>query len=310
MGYTEIAATLGVFHNGMGDECWAGRAVVAALTRRAKQTPLLRKFGVEIETVGADRPALAEAIFGVVGYHVPIFGYHGNRCECCGREYSHQEKLTVWHVERDGSLRHGASYHRNTGEVVSPILVGESGFAEIERVLAAIRAVGATTNRSTGLHVHVDASDLSGIEVSRVVEYYTMQGRNIDTLVSRSRHSNNYANKYASYQIASMKQIVERDGREGLRGFAHKYRTVNLLPLFSYGTIEFRQHQGSVNAQKVISWVRFVQALIVAAQQAIDLDQSISLDGLVDVMVEKAGLVNDAATYLKSTPRRLGYQTA
>lgn len=306
MNYTQIAAQLGYTMNGRVYGSAARNAVLSALARQTKQGGSKgRRFGVEIETVGASREALANAISAVVGYHVPVLGYHGNQCSCgCGRSYDSLQKLQIWKVERDGSLRHSASGHRNTGEVVSPILQGKEGFEQLEAVIRAIHAAGARTNRSTGLHVHVEANDLTGEEVARVVEFYASNQRTIDDMVSVSRRNNRFCQKYSPYRVNGMKQAAQAN-KDSIRGYANKYTVVNIAPLFSYGTIEFRQHQGSVNAKKISSWVKFVQGIVDAAQIATDLDTSVELTNMLDVMVDKKVLEMPVATYLKGRQQTL-----
>ena len=305
LNYTQIALQLGYTMNGRVYGSAARNAVLAAMARTSKNTDTKsRRFGVEIETVGASRESLASAISAVVGYHVPVLGYHGNTCGCCGRTYTAAEKLSIWKVERDGSLRHRSSGNRNTGEVVSPILEGKAGFDQLENVVKAIHSVGATTNRSTGLHVHVEAADLTGEEVARVVEFYSNNQATIDNMVSLSRRNNSYCRKYSTYNLNAMKNAAQTN-KEALRGFANKYTVVNISPLFSYGTIEFRQHQGSVNAKKISSWVKFVSGIINGAQMVTDLDTSVELTSMLDVMVEKNVLEAPVATYLKGRQQTL-----
>lgn len=306
MNYTQIAAQLGYVMNGRVYGSAARNAVLAAIARSGKGKSG-RRFGVEIETVGATRVAMAQAIEGVFGYHVPVFDYHGRVCTCgCARSYTNEEKLQIWKVERDGSLRHSASGHRFTGEVVSPILQGEDGYQQLQKVLTAIAAVGAKTNRSTGLHVHVEANDLTGQEVARVVEFYGGHQQKIDSLVSVSRRNNRFCQKYSTYAINAMKSATEQaDTKDALRGFANKYTVVNIAPLFSYGTIEFRQHQGSINFTKVSNWVKFVSAVIEGAKVAVEIDTAVELDGMFDQLVAKKVLEPQAATYLKRRPAQI-----
>jgi hypothetical protein len=128
--------------------------------------------------------------------------------------------------------------------------------------------------------------------------FYANNQRHIDNLVSLSRRNNSYCRKYGTYMVNAMKSNASSD-KQSLRGFTNKYTVVNIAPLFSYGTIEFRQHQGSVNAKKIASWVKFVMGIVDASQMVADLDTSVELDNMFDVMVDKKILEQDTATYLK-----------
>ncbi len=299
----QIAIELNYMYQGEPDVCSAGRAVSLAMTRRAKMKPATRRFGVEIETVGATKDALANAISSVVGYHVPVLGYHGSSCQCCGRSYSSAEKLKIWKVEHDSSLTYQGG-NRLTGEIVSPILEGEAGFAQLVEITKAITLVGATSNSTTGLHVHVEASDLSGYDISRVVQFYSDNQSRINNLVSRSRRNTRWAGATSDFDKNRIAEAAQMQ-KDNLIAYRNKYQAVNISPLFSYGTIEFRQHQGTTNGKKIVTWVKFVQAVITAAQFAIKIDDSLEVAEMIDVMTEKCGLDAPTATALKATPARV-----
>lgn len=65
-----------------------------------------------------------------------------------------------WKVVDDNSLR-SERRPKNTGvEVVSPILSGQAGLFALERAVGAITTLNPEVNKSTGYHVHIDATDL------------------------------------------------------------------------------------------------------------------------------------------------------
>ena len=41
-----------------------------------------------------------------------------------------------------------------------------------------------------------------------------------------------------------------------------RYYGTNLCALQKYGTIEFRYHSGTVDAEKIIAWVRILNAIV------------------------------------------------
>lgn len=50
-----------------------------------------------------------------------------------------------------------------------------------------------------------------------------------------------------------------------LMGLGSKYHTVNLATVNRQSTVEFRQHQGSTNPERVVQWVRFLRELVIKA---------------------------------------------
>ena len=109
------------------------------------------RFGIEIETVGLPRASLRRAIQGVTG------GANGEDgvTDAAGR---------MWRVVRDGSLSGG----ENSGEIVSPIL-GYDDLPLLQNIVRAVRAAGARTDDSTGIHIHVDGSRFEAKSLTNLV---------------------------------------------------------------------------------------------------------------------------------------------
>lgn len=209
---------------------------------------MARRFGIEIECEGITQSMAAFAVERA-----------GIACSAMG--YTHAVQAT-WKVVSDGSLRNGC-------EVVSPILSGEAGLAEVATVMTALRSAGATISSRCGMHVHIDAQDLTGVQIASMIDTYVDHQRLIDPLVSPSRRSDRYATYCAAWSTSEKNTVTEwfRTGRDRT-AFANvnRYRTVNVASYARYGTIEFRQHQGSLNGTKAAAWVRFLLAIATAAE--------------------------------------------
>src|SRR3954470_7213352 len=59
-----------------------------------------------------------------------------------------------WNAQNDGSIRPTIPGYVGV-EIVSPILRGADGLAQIADVVARLNAMGGRVNRSCGFHVHV-----------------------------------------------------------------------------------------------------------------------------------------------------------
>ena len=70
-----------------------------------------------------------------------------------------------------------------------------------------------------------------------------------------------------------------------------RYKTVNLACFSRYGTIEFRQHQGTHNGEKIVSWIKFVVALLDASVR--EVVQAYSRESLRNLLI---GLRLDSET--------------
>lgn len=218
-----------------------------------------RTFGIEIECIGLsiDRAAAALNAAGIPA-------------RADGRHLSNP-RVGEWLAKWDGSV--GAS----GCEVVSPVLSGEAGIEAIEKVCRALVAAGATVNQSCGLHVHVGARDLDLGAWKRLVKTYAKFEDTIDLLVAPSRRGNR--NHYCQSIVrpcgatttervnATMAEIdLARDIDGIYRALGQsRYRKLNVASFWRHGTVEFRQHQGTVDARKATMWVRFVVAMVEAA---------------------------------------------
>lgn len=213
-----------------------------------------RTFGVEIEFSSLDGRAAAQAISdaGVT------CTYEGYTHRVCGD----------WKIVSDSTCGY---------EAVSPILFGEDGYAQVRKVVAALSAAGATVNTNCGMHVHHGADDLNGEQLASLFELYASHFNAIDHLVAPSRRAN--SNRWCKrFRRGELSKIVDalRSRRDSVRDGSlptwnllsardDRYRHINLCSFPKYGTIEIRQHQGTLNGDKAVAWIKFGQALVQAA---------------------------------------------
>jgi len=196
-----------------------------------------RAYGIEIEFIGS-RSRVAECISRL-----------GVACQL--ESYNHNTR-SHWKVVTDASL---GSYN-NAGEVVSPILSGAQGLRELELVCQGLEEAGATVNRSCGLHIHLDCRDLSVAECQTVFKRYSDYERNIDRIMPRSRRGN--ARWCGTIADSSVKRN-NYSTKQSLSNAIGRYYKVNLTNIASRGSIEFRQHSGTVNFTKIKNWLTFLQ---------------------------------------------------
>lgn len=194
-----------------------------------------RKFGVEIEFLATvDKDEVVREI-------------RSNGISCDWEGYNHDDCEDHWKMVRDGSCGY---------ELVSPILSGEDGLHQIEVVCGVLKQVGAKVDRSCGLHVHVDARNLAKKDVAKVFIGYARYEPLFDALMPESRRQNlngycqsiksavNYSHEFASDLQRAYNRL-----------FHTRYTKVNLESLIRHGSIEFRQHSGTIDANKITNWV-------------------------------------------------------
>ncbi|WP_300907716.1 amidoligase family protein [uncultured Desulfovibrio sp.] len=200
-----------------------------------------RKFGIELEIVGITRQVALRAL-RAVGINVQ------------DESYNHTTR-GHWKLVSDSSVRDGF-------EVVSPILQGEAGIEEAMTVAEALSDAGATVNRSCGFHVHFDAADLNAADVKIIVNRYAAHEAEIDAFMPPSRrgNTNTYCESVTSFLNRRFNEA--RTINELAAAQPGRYFKVNLQSYRRHGTLEFRQHSGTVNANKVANWVRFLGEFI------------------------------------------------
>lgn len=194
-----------------------------------------RKFGVEIE------------FLATVSREEVVRKICSNGITCYDEGYNHDDHIDHWKLVRDGSC--GL-------ELVSPILSGEDGLRQIEVVCGVMKELHAKVDRSCGLHVHVDARGLSQKDIAKVFIGYARYEPMFDALMPESRRRN-----FNSY-CASIKSAVQyaEDFSDDLRRaynryFGTRYTKVNLESLIRHGSIEFRQHSGTIESEKINNWI-------------------------------------------------------
>ena len=199
-------------------------------------------FGVEIECVHAERNALVEA--GRV-----------NGVDIHSEGYNHTDNTKYFKIVSDASV--GGDVDPN--EVVSPVLNGNArGLATLKKAIKALDAVGAKVNASCGLHVHIGAGKLTGEQYVNVFKNYQKLEALIDSFMSPSRRGN--CRWAMSLQGADFSQC--RNNADVCRLLATRYMKVNPMSFNRHHTIEFRQHQGSTNYEKIAMWVKFCAKLV------------------------------------------------
>lgn len=212
-----------------------------------------RSFGVEIEFC-------TELSSGEVVQHLTDAGLNVRN-----EDYNHHTR-NHWKIVPDGSISQGF-------ELVSPPLSGGEGLAEVILAARVLVQIGCYVDTSCGLHVHVNANDLSGASVVNAVRRMVRYESEIDTMVPAHRRSNSFALSNRQ-QLGVMEQHLSSDPDASARTIcgvvSGRYRKLNTAAYIRHGTLEFRQHSGSIDGTKIANWimfcVQFVQDSIVTVR--------------------------------------------
>lgn len=218
-----------------------------------------RTFGVEIEfTELSERQILTlEEKLTEAGIETKYEGYnHITR--------------PIWKIVTDGSVRN--SKHRCGFELVSPPLKGIEGLEALKKAIEVLNANGAKVNRSCGLHVHHDAGRWGVKEFKNAYRLYSRMEQTIDEAMPKSRRSsNNYYCKSNRSKMETELDLFEAcETVNDLRIFwdSDRYYKLNMESWYRHGTIEFRQHSGTTEADKILNWVVFTQLIVTRAENS------------------------------------------
>jgi Putative amidoligase enzyme len=194
-------------------------------------------FGVEIE---ATIP---------VGALTVAVGPHG-----CGTDIP---ELPGWKADRDPSI-----YVRTPGheacEFVSPVFQGTAGLRQLLADLAKIKALGARVNESCGLHIHV-GFDKSNVDASA----------KLATLVSNFEKAIYAATGTKKRERGRWCGGVNRHGNAMqaiLASQRNRYHVCNFGTVKP--TVEFRAFGATLNAAKLVGYVRLCVGLVERALKA------------------------------------------
>ena len=234
---------------------------------------LTRTIGVEIETIVPRSLRSRDYGQGVIARTITqAFEDAGIYQSCRAEGYNHHTR-SHWKVVGDGSLD-GRGH-----EIVSPPLDAPAMKAQLIVVCAALESLGCTVDRSTGLHVHHDAADLTEQQVGRAFATYATFQDILSQMVAPSRRNSHWSAPLSWSRITENGTDKFDNARRGRRANDSierkihtrvnrtRYAAMNIEAVFVHGTIEFRQHQGSLNAEKIFNWVLVTQSIIESAVQ-------------------------------------------
>ena len=167
------------------------------------------------------------------------------------------------HTGLHGKTEWGCVYECSTPgrELISPILQGDEGFAEIREMCSYASDHDWRTDSSCGLHVHIDARDLSSEQALQIAYAYRRSYPLWKKFVGRQRAGNSMCGspQYNARDIRDIEHI------EDFVESRDRFEFVNWRSYLRHGSIEIRAYRGSLQPREICNWVslhaRFVDAV-------------------------------------------------
>lgn len=187
-------------------------------------------FGVELETI--------------IPRGICTIGFHGNGVQVPWLPQG-------WLADADPSIRPENPAFIGC-EFVSPILKGAEGLKQLIEVIAELKRRGAQVNVSCGLHIHVGFDRSNAEALERLV-----------TLVSNFEK--------AIFASTGTKRREQGRWTRGVQGYGNAQNAVNQSAMSRYHvlnlqtrkpTVEFRAFAGTLNAIKIVGYVRMCLGLV------------------------------------------------
>lgn len=180
-------------------------------------------FGIEVEVEGVPEPFV----------------------RCKHRSY--------WDITQDNSLR-------NAGvEFVSVPLRGDQVENAVRQLQQSLPESHEFSPR-TSVHVHMNVRDLQINQIMNLMLVYTVVEELLFGYAGDNRQQNvfcvritdtEYVRNYRNFQI-DPRQVVH---------YWNKYTALNLLPMESKGTVEFRHMAGTIDPEKIVNWVNLLACI-------------------------------------------------
>lgn len=213
------------------------------------------KFGVEIEFFGVRREVVEQALIRA--------GVNAS-----AEEYNHNTR-NYWKLVTDASVNSAGCYNRNDrgNEIVSPILYGEEGLRELELVCKILGECGAKVDTTCGVHVHHDVNGFNLQQLKNIYITYFRSNKAIDGIMPKSRRSSENPRFCRAMDEGYIRRVMNCGTIDDMKhGLSHRYYTVNFCSYVKYGTVEFRQHGGSVEFAKIGAWVKLTHRICEASK--------------------------------------------
>ncbi len=232
-------------------------------------------FGIEIEMTGITREKAAEVTAEYFGTRMKYLGSYYDTyaaIDSQGRQWKFMSDGSIIAQKKDGNRKISASTEYRT-EMVSPICT-YADIVPIQEIIRKLKEYGAITNKSCGIHVHIDASPFDARKLRNITNIMAAKEdliyKALDVSVGRQHRwcqpvDQRFLEELNRRRPVSM-QDVERIWYNGpSRSYEHyddsRYHCLNLHSVFQKGTVEFRLFNGTLHAGKIKAYIQFCLAI-------------------------------------------------
>ncbi len=164
--------------------------------------------------------------------------------------------ISGWEVKNDGSLINGLEF------VSKPIKSSNlnKSIGAINKYLSRCRLVNSVR---TSTHVHLNVQDKTILEVLTLMACYY----SVESLLTKWCGSDRDGNLFCLRQKDSkaipilIRNCIKAWNINGFSNNNFRSTALNLNPVFSFGTLEFRSMRGITDTEELLEWIGFISSL-------------------------------------------------
>ena len=262
-----------------------------------------RNFGIEFEgltnigNVGDTAKWLAEVVDHELLSIARYENWNGTRNhEYVDGRWVTADKKDQWRVCPDGSLD-GTASHPYGVEIITPLPSDcENGFKTYDSIYAVCEKLNEgnhfMVNKECGTHVTLETIDehgraMTADDIKRFMKLWLVFENTMDTIVSRSRRDGHYCGHLGKAYLRrgntmadAFARIDENTVQDEVESFWRRngdatstffYAPSANLQKVMENRIEFRQHQGTLNANKIIRYMELCEMFLTASQNGVEI---------------------------------------
>lgn len=210
-------------------------------------------------------------------------------------------------------------YDGSEFELRTPILRGEKGLTTLRDACNYLTEWGCITQSYDGLHVHhgadpdyisEDGRMVNQENVTRLVESWIINQDEIMSMCMPNRNNSYACPRWSTDDLRRLKQYGHSSNdpyyRDNYWGSGFGRKNLNISALYEHGTIEFRAHEGTVDADTVISWVRFGQRFMDSVARRKNSYEKLP----VETLLKRVRVARNANRFLVAKAKNRGYRPA
>lgn len=234
-----------------------------------------QRFGIEVEMTGItreDAAKIAAAYFGTSSRYLGE-GYDSYAAlDTQGRQWKFVSDASITAQRKNGRRTEAASSAHQT-ELVSPICRWED-IETVQELVRKLKSAGAISNKSCGIHVHIDASPFDANSLRNITNIMAAKEdliyKALEVSVARQHRwcrpaDQRFLEELNRQKPQSLEQVKRIWYNGGDRSHSHyddsRYHCLNLHSVFQKGTVEFRLFNGTLHAGKIKSYIQLSMAI-------------------------------------------------